>query len=119
MKTGFTQKLGADKAFRFSSLSAFKLWVSPCVVFATVWLAGMMSLAGEYPEATQQDFVIHDFHFQSGENLPELRMHYRTLGTPQRNQHGIVTNAILILHGTTGSSGQFMRLEFAGELFGK
>jgi homoserine O-acetyltransferase len=119
MKTGFTQRLGADKDFRFSSLSAPNLWVSPCVVFATVCFAGMMSFAGEYPEPTQQDFVIHDFHFQSGEDLPELHMHYRTLGTPQPNQQGIATNAILILHGTTGSSGQFIRPEFAGELFSK
>jgi homoserine O-acetyltransferase len=46
-------------------------------------------------------------------------MHYRALGTPHRDQQGVVRNTILILHGTTGSSGQFMRPEFAGELFGK
>ena len=46
-------------------------------------------------------------------------MHYRTLGTPHRDENGIVRNAVLILHGTTGSSVQFIRPEFAGELFGK
>jgi homoserine O-acetyltransferase len=46
-------------------------------------------------------------------------MHYRVLGAPRRDQQGIVRNAILILHGTTGSGGQFIRPEFAGELFGK
>ena len=84
-----------------------------------VWFAGVTCLAAEYPEPSQRDFVIRDFHFQSGENFPELRMHYRVLGTPGRDQQGLVTNAILILHGTTGSSGQFVRAEFAGELFAK
>jgi len=46
-------------------------------------------------------------------------MHYRTIGSPSRNDKGMVRNAVLILHGTTGSSSQFLRPEFAGELFGK
>ena len=46
-------------------------------------------------------------------------MHYRTLGQPQRDEQGIVRNAVLIMHGTTGSGAQFIRNEFAGELFGK
>jgi homoserine O-acetyltransferase len=46
-------------------------------------------------------------------------MHCRTLGQPVRDERGIVRNAVLILHGTTGSGAQFIRSEFAGELFGK
>ena len=65
----------------------------------------------------QGDFVIKDFRFHSGETLPELRLHYRTLGTPQRNAKGVVTNAVLIMHGTTGSGAQFLRPVFSGELF--
>jgi len=72
----------------------------------------------EYPAPQPGDYVIHDFHFNSGETLPELRIHYRTLGSPQRNARGIVTNAVLILHGTTGNGSNFIRREFAGELFG-
>jgi homoserine O-acetyltransferase len=72
-----------------------------------------------FPAPTEADFVIHDFHFKSGETLPELRLHYRTLGSPQRDRNGIVRNAVLILHGTTGSGGQFFRSEFANELFPK
>jgi homoserine O-acetyltransferase len=53
-----------------------------------------------------------------GEELPELRIHYRTIGKPLRDYRGRVTNAVLILHGTTGSGNQFIRAEFAGELFG-
>lgn len=66
----------------------------------------------------QGDFVIRDFAFHSGEVLPELRLHYRTLGAPARDAQGRVRNAVLILHGTTGSGGQFLRESFAGELFG-
>src|SRR5581483_9050209 len=59
-----------------------------------------------------------DFRFASGESLPELRIHYRTFGTPRRDAGGVVRNAVLILHGTTGSGENFLRPEFAGELFG-
>ena len=45
-------------------------------------------------------------------------MHYLTLGKPQRDDHGVVRNAVLLLHGTTGSCDQFLRPEFATELFG-
>ena len=76
-------------------------------------------LAADYPAPTESDFTIRDFNFQSGETLPELRLHYRTLGTPQKDAQGKTTNAVLIMHGTTGSGAQFIRPEFAGELFGK
>jgi homoserine O-acetyltransferase/O-succinyltransferase len=83
-------------------------------------LVGAASIrAAEYPTPVEGDFVIRDFHFQSGETLPELRMHYRTLGSPYRDKDGVVRNAVLILHGTTGSSSQFLREEFANALFGK
>jgi len=72
-----------------------------------------------FPPPFEGEFVIHDFHFNSGETLPELRLHYRTLGSPRRDAHGMVRNAVLILHGTTGSGAQFLRHEFADELFGK
>ena len=64
------------------------------------------------------DFVLKDFKFRSGEVLEELRIHYRTVGTPRRDAQGVVRNAVLVTHGTTGSGAQFIRPEFAGELFG-
>src|ERR1700733_10870361 len=89
-------------------------------------LAGLMVLAlpgllaaANYPPPQSGDFVVRDFHFASGETLPQLRLHYRTLGTPQRDEKGVVRNAVLIMHGTTGQGGNFLRPEFAGELFGK
>jgi homoserine O-acetyltransferase len=69
------------------------------------------------PQATEGDFVIKDFRFASGETLPELRIHYRTLGEPRKNAQGVVTNAVLIMHGTGGTGAQFTGRGFAGELF--
>mgnify|MGYP001827533005 CR=1 FL=1 len=66
----------------------------------------------------QGDFTIADFTFGSGETLPELRLHYTTLGAPSRDEVGTVRNAVLILHGTGGSGKAFLRERFAGVLFG-
>jgi homoserine O-acetyltransferase len=69
------------------------------------------------PQPAQADFVIRDFRFTSGETLPELRIHYRTYGTPRKDDQGIVRNAVLIMHGTGGTGAQFTGAGFAGELF--
>jgi len=70
------------------------------------------------PTPTEADFVIKDFRFQSGESLPELRLHYTTFGSPRRDGAGRVTNAVLIMHGTGGDGRSLIRPEFSGELFG-
>jgi homoserine O-acetyltransferase/O-succinyltransferase len=82
-------------------------------------LTATFASAADYPAPTEGDYTIRDFKFASGETLPELRLHYRTLGKPERDAQGKTTNAVLIMHGTTGSGAQFIRPEFAGELFGK
>jgi homoserine O-acetyltransferase len=64
------------------------------------------------------DYTARDFHFTSGATLPQLRLHYTTIGEPARDASGHVTNAVLILHGTGGSGRQFLQPQFAGELFG-
>jgi homoserine O-acetyltransferase/O-succinyltransferase len=74
--------------------------------------------AASYLPPVEGDFLIKDFHFASGESLAQLRIHYRTLGKPHTDAHGVVRNAVLILHGTTGSGMQFLHPMFAGELFG-
>jgi homoserine O-acetyltransferase/O-succinyltransferase len=66
----------------------------------------------------ESDYVLRNFHFKSGETLPELRMHYMTLGKPTRDANGRVTNAVLILHGTGGSGRQFLAPQFADVLYG-
>jgi homoserine O-acetyltransferase len=60
---------------------------------------------------SEGEFLLRDFRFASGESLPEVRIHYRTLGTPG-------APAVLVLHGTTGSGAQVLGDTFAGELFG-
>ena len=83
-------------------------------------LAASFASASDYPAPSEGDYTIRDFKFASGETLPELRLHYRTLGKPAKDAQGATRNAVLIVHGTTGSGAQFIpRPEFAGELFGK
>ena len=86
-------------------------WIAVwALLFSTVAMA-------QQPVPLEGDLVVKDFHFRSGETLPALRLHYRTLGEPRRDENGRVTNAVLIVHGTTGSGTQFLRPGFAGELF--
>jgi homoserine O-acetyltransferase len=88
-----------------------------------VFLAAIAALVLAHPVAAQPqpvegDYVARDFRFGTGDALPELKLHYRTLGTPQRDAAGIVRNAVLILHGTGGSGAGFLSRTFGGELFG-
>ncbi len=86
------------------------------LVLAVVFgAAGVPAAAAVEP--AEGDFVVKEFRFASGETLPELRVHYRTFGRPERDARGKVRNAVLVLHGTTGSGAQFVRPEFSGELF--
>jgi len=70
------------------------------------------------PVPVDGDFILKNFRFTSGETLPELRMHYRTYGAPRKDPQGVVRNAVLVMHGTGGTGGQFTGRGFAGELFG-
>jgi len=90
-------------------------------IFALLFvsLAGAAASAADYPALREGDYTIPNFKFSSGETLPTLKIHYRTLGKIEKDGSGKVTNAVLIMHGTTGSGAQFIRPEFAGELFGK
>ena len=71
-----------------------------------------------YPQQLEADWNVNDFTFQSGEKLPQLRQHYISLGSPQRDAAGHVRNAVLLLHGTGGTSRSFLPAELGGELFG-
>jgi homoserine O-acetyltransferase len=84
-------------------------------------ICATMPCAAQQPPsaaATEGDFVIHNFQFHSGESLPELRLHYTTLGKPAKDAAGHTTNAVLILHGTGGTGQQFFAPQFANVLFG-
>jgi homoserine O-acetyltransferase len=74
--------------------------------------------AHDVSKPNESDFIVHDFHFKSGEVLPELKLHFATYGKPEKDASGRITNAILIMHGTGGSGQQFTGERFAGVLFG-
>jgi homoserine O-acetyltransferase len=74
--------------------------------------------AAEFPPAVEADFVARNFTFGTGETLPTLTLHYRTIGTPQKDSSGVVRNAVMILHGTGGTGAAFLSQTFGGELFG-
>ncbi len=91
------------------------------VVVAAVFVAAPLAQTPAQPAApqvTEGDFIVRNYTFQSGEVLPEVRLHYRTLGTPRRDAGGQVTNAVWIGHGTGGTGTQFLSRNFSGELFG-
>ena len=90
-------------------------WLS--IVLSSV--AGVVTLlAQDLPKPAEGDFIVHNFHFRSGDTLPELRLHYATYGKPITDGNGHVTNAVVILHATSGSGQQFTGPNFAGVLFG-
>jgi homoserine O-acetyltransferase len=92
-----------------------------CALAAALCLSAGAARADFTPTSatTEGDYVIRDFHFASGETLPELRLHYMALGKPRRDSHGRVANAVLILHGSGGSGRSLLNEHFAGVLFGK
>ena len=81
-------------------------------------LLSIAAAAQQTSKPVEGDYVVKNFHFRSGEVLPELRLHYRTLGAPVRDGSGHVNNAVLIAHGTTGSGNGFLNANFADVLFG-
>jgi homoserine O-acetyltransferase len=89
--------------------------VAACLLVA---VSARAQAGRDYPAPVEGDFVARDFTFRSGETLPELRLHYRTIGTPRRDASGVIRNAVLVLHGTGGSGQGFLTAAFAGQLFG-
>jgi homoserine O-acetyltransferase/O-succinyltransferase len=82
-----------------------------------VLLASLLVAAPIAAQGVEGDAVLKNFRFASGETLPELKIHYTTLGKPRR-EGGVVRNAVLVLHGTGGTGRGFLSRTFAGELFG-
>ena len=89
---------------KFITLLALSFFVSP-------------ALAESWP-TKEGEVVLKDFTFKDGEKLPEVRMHYTTLGTPHKGADGKIDNAIMVLHGTGGSGKSFLVPQFADELYG-
>jgi homoserine O-acetyltransferase/O-succinyltransferase len=97
--------------------------LAACALSAFIGAASNAAAAAEPGNGAappiETDFVIRDFHFASGESLPELRVHYTTLGKLHRDAHGRVDNAVLIMHGTGGNGRSLLNEHFAGVLFGR
>ena len=74
-------------------------------------LIALSAAAQNYPAPKEGTWIARDFRFHTGEVMPELRLHYRTIGEPSGEP-------VLILHGTTQSSASLLSPTFAGELFG-
>ncbi|HLK66056.1 MAG TPA: alpha/beta fold hydrolase [Bryobacteraceae bacterium] len=84
------------------------------------WAQPQQQATPQFPSPpVEGDWVAHDFQFNSGEKLAELRLHYTTLGKPTRDAAGHVNNAVIIMHGTGGNGRGFLGAGFGGELFGK
>ena len=73
------------------------------LVLCVAMLTCLPAFAGTYPAAVEGDYVIKNFKFTTGETLPELKLHYRTIGTPTRDASGKVRNAVIVMHGTGGN----------------
>ena len=81
------------------------------LLLASATLCAMNTVAAELPAARESDWIAKDFRFHTGEVLPEVRFHYTTLGAS-------TNEAVLVLHGTTGSGTGMLNPVFGGELFG-
>jgi homoserine O-acetyltransferase len=79
---------------------------------------GAQQRPANFPPPVQGDVVLKDFRFRSGETLPEVKMHYRTVGTLRKDAQGVARNAVLVMHGTGGSGATFVGTTFGGELYG-
>jgi homoserine O-acetyltransferase/O-succinyltransferase len=98
---------------RFKPQALALILISFCAAFAQT-----TPPRANYPAPVESDYVVKDFKFKSGETLPELKLHYRTIGTPTKDANGVVRNAVLIMHGTGGTGAQFLSPQFGNVLFG-
>jgi homoserine O-acetyltransferase/O-succinyltransferase len=94
-----------------------KFFVAVCACLC-VTVAGIAQPA-PFPTPVEKDFIATNVRFDSGETVPEIRIHYRTIGAPRRGADGVVRNGVLILHGTGGSGRGFVTEDYAGRLFGR
>jgi hypothetical protein len=74
--------------------------------------------AARWPNYREADCIIQDYRFASGEVLPELRLHYRTMGVPKRDMAGKIVNGVLLQQGNTGTGANWLRPSLADALYG-
>jgi homoserine O-acetyltransferase len=81
------------------------------ILIATLTLTSVTAMAADYPTPKQGDWIARDFKFHGGEIMPELRLHYTTVGEPSGQP-------VLVLHGSGGDAARMLTADFAGQLFG-
>ena len=86
-------------------------WFARTAASTIVSLIAVAASAADYPLPKEGDWVARDFRFHTGEIVPQLRLHYTTVGEPSGEP-------VLVLHGTAGSGAGMLTSAFAGELFG-
>ena len=86
-------------------------FISPAVLAAALALTSISAMAADYPAPKQGSWIAKDFKFHTGDTMPELRLHYTTVGEP-------TGQPVLVLHGTGGSGASMLTPGFASELFG-
>ena len=84
---------------------------SRAALSAALAMTSLTALAADYPAPKQGDWIARDFKFHTGATMPELRLHYTTIGEP-------AGQPVLVLHGSGGSAASMLTPAFAGELFG-
>jgi homoserine O-acetyltransferase len=105
------------RAVKYGSMAAAMIFAGAAGT-GMAWGQGQGAANPLLQQAREGDYVAHDFHFKSGETMAELRLHYTTLGKPVQDASGKTTNAVMIMHGTTGSGKPFLGANFGGRLFG-
>src|SRR2546423_13181484 len=103
------------KASKFDWRKLRCTWFSIASVLLALSLG--FARAADYPDPVAGDFVIRNFHFADGGTLPELNLHYWTIGKPVRDAKGIVRNAVLITHGTGGSGRRILSTLISRRVF--
>lgn len=88
------------------------------VILLTLVLASPAG-AQSFPSPERHDHVVKNFRFQNGESLPEVKIHYRTVGTAIRDARGKITNGVMVLHGSSGDAGQVLAASFSEPLLSK
>jgi homoserine O-acetyltransferase len=92
--------------------------VQTALVLVSLAVALPAAAQTTWPNQREADFTLKDYRFESGETLPELRLHYTVLGTPHKNASGEIDNAVILLHGTSGTGKNWLMPSLANELFG-
>lgn len=79
-------------------------------------LLSLASTASAQGTVTEGDYIIKNYRFANGETLPDVKLHYRTMGTPRRDAQGRITNGVLMMHGSSGDASQVLAASMIGPL---